>query len=138
MSYRETEDQARARLAASVNRPGAVRVLVCGGRHFGNASQLGACLGGIARDRGIACIIEGGAGGADKLARRFGEWGGIPVESYPADWETQGLSAGPMRNARMLEEGCPDLIVAFAGGKGTANMVAQARKGGFQVLEVDP
>lgn len=31
--------------------------------------------------------------------------------------------AGPIRNRRMLEQGKPDLVVAFPGGAGTANMV---------------
>ena len=39
-----------------------------------------------------------------------------------------------MRNARMLAEGKPDLVVAFPGGRGTADMVAQARKAGVRVV----
>jgi hypothetical protein len=38
----------------------------------------------------------------------------------------------------MLEEGKPDLVVAFPGGTGTANMVKQARAAGVEVLEVSP
>jgi UDP-N-acetylmuramoylalanine-D-glutamate ligase len=34
----------------------------------------------------------------------------------------------------MLKEGRPDLVVAFPGGKGTANMVAQARAAGIRVF----
>jgi hypothetical protein len=36
----------------------------------------------------------------------------------------------------MLDEGIPDLVVAFPGGRGTANMVRQARERGFEILEV--
>jgi hypothetical protein len=36
----------------------------------------------------------------------------------------------------MLEEGKPDLVVAFPGGRGTANMVKQVRGTGVNVLEV--
>jgi hypothetical protein len=43
-------------------------------------------------------------------------------------------SAGPMRNERMLESG-PDLVVAFAGGKGTAHFVRLARAAGIEVIE---
>jgi hypothetical protein len=35
----------------------------------------------------------------------------------------------------MLEEGKPDLVVAFPGGRGTANMVKQARAAAVKVLE---
>jgi UDP-N-acetylmuramoylalanine-D-glutamate ligase len=60
----------------------------------------------------------------------------IPVETYEADWDTHGKAAGPIRNKRMLDEGKPDLVVAFPGGRGTANMISQARKAGVEVIEV--
>jgi hypothetical protein len=36
----------------------------------------------------------------------------------------------------MLTEGRPHLVVAFAGGKGTANMIKQSKKAGVRVVEV--
>lgn len=59
----------------------------------------------------------------------------VPVESYPADWR-RGKGAGPERNARMLAEGWPDLVVAFPGGRGTADMVRRAKAAGVRVVEV--
>jgi hypothetical protein len=50
------------------------------------------------------------------------------------DWKRYGNAAGPIRNQRMLEWG-PDLVVAFAGGTGTAGMVALARAAGVPVIE---
>ena len=38
--------------------------------------------------------------------------------------------------ARMLEEGRPDLVIAFPGGRGTADLVARARRAGVEVMEV--
>jgi UDP-N-acetylmuramoylalanine-D-glutamate ligase len=35
----------------------------------------------------------------------------------------------------MLEREKPDLVVAFPGGRGTADMVAKARAAGVEVLE---
>ena len=115
-----------------------LRVLVCGGRDFNDALTLGSWLGGIWKKQGISLIIEGGARGADFMAKEFAKWKGIPVETYPADWDRDGKAAGPIRNKRMLVEGKPDLVVAFKGGRGTANMVEQARKAGVMVLEATP
>lgn len=115
-----------------------LRVLVCGGRNYNNAMQLGSWLESIRAERGIDCIIHGGAPGADRMAGRFADWVEIPTQVFPADWKTHGKAAGPIRNALMLREGRPDLVVAFAGGKGTANMVKKARQAGVEVLEVDP
>jgi hypothetical protein len=39
-----------------------------------------------------------------------------------------------MRNQAMLDYGKPDLVVAFPGGKGTADMVRRARVAGVKVL----
>lgn len=111
-----------------------MRVLVCGGRNFNDALTLGSWLGGIHKDHGIDLLIEGGAAGADYMARKFAEWVGIPVRTYPADWDRHGRAAGPIRNKQMLDEGKPDLVVAFPGGNGTQNMVEQATAAGVRVL----
>ena len=112
-----------------------MRVLVCGGRDFDDALTLGSWLGGIHNNNGpITLLIEGGARGADYMARRFAEWQGIPVKTFPADWERHGKAAGPIRNKQMLDEGKPDLVVAFPGGRGTANMIEQATAAGVRVL----
>lgn len=111
-----------------------LRVLVCGGRDFNDALTLGSWLGGIHKDHGISVLIHGGARGADFMAGKFAEWQGIPVKVYPADWDKDGKAAGPIRNARMLAEGKPDLVVAFEGGNGTADMVAKAKRAGVKVL----
>lgn len=113
-----------------------MRVLVCGGRRYSDALTLGSWLGGIQRDHGITEIIEGGASGADFLAREYAIFQNIPFRTFAADWNTQGRAAGPIRNLRMLEEGKPDIVVAFPGGNGTANMIEQARAAGVKVLEV--
>jgi hypothetical protein len=43
--------------------------------------------------------------------------------------------AGPIRKQQMLDEGKPDLVVAFPGGRGTAHMVRIARAAGIEVIE---
>lgn len=114
-----------------------MRVLVTGGRNYNDSHRVYAVLDKLHAEAGIDCIIEGGARGADDLARRWAEnVGGVPVETYEADWENQGTFAGPARNARMLAEGRPDLVIAFPGGRGTADMARKARKAGVQVVEI--
>ncbi len=49
-----------------------------------------------------------------------------------AKWETYGKAAGPIRNREMLLN-LPALVVAFPGGKGTADMVRQAERAGIPV-----
>ncbi len=80
-------------------------------------------------------IIEGEAEGADLLARDVAEVMGFTVEPYPAEWKRYGRAAGPIRNRQMLDEGQPDLVLAFhadiAASTGTADMLGQAKKRGI-------
>jgi predicted Rossmann-fold nucleotide-binding protein len=116
-----------------------MRVLVCGGRDYQDWERVKAVLGKFHDEAGIDVIIEGGAAGADRLAREWARMeGAADVETFEADWEHQGNFAGPTRNARMLNEGRPDLVIAFPGGRGTADMVRKARKAGVEVVEIAP
>lgn len=60
---------------------------------------------------------------------------GVPLVTYPALWK-QGKKAGPIRNAFMLKDSRPDVLVKFPGGAGTANMVLLAFHAGLRVIEV--
>lgn len=115
---------------------GPKRVLVCGGRLFADADRLYGVLDELHRKQGIGCIIEGNARGADRMAGYWARKHRVDNLKFPADWATNGKAAGPIRNRQMLVEGKPDLVLAFPGGSGTANMVAQAKAGGVQVVEV--
>lgn len=114
------------------------RVLVCGGRDYRDQARVFAVLDKLHNEAGISCIIQGGAKGADRLASMWADRARVDDELYEADWENQGSFAGPARNKRMLEEGRPDLVVAFPGGRGTADMVRKARRAGVEVVEIAP
>lgn len=119
-----------------------MRVLVCGGRYFGvgdDAARLSQydTLSALHEKHQFTAIIEGGAPGADAGGAAFGHQHGIAVETFKADW-SRGRKAGPERNARMLAEGKPDLVIAFPGGNGTADMVRRAKAAGVRVVEVAP
>lgn len=117
-----------------------IRVLVCGGRDYAATEPerllMLQTLASIHRRRRFSLIIEGGATGADTGARIFGDVAGIPVSTFKANWLKHGRAAGPIRNQQMLDEGKPDLVVAFPGGRGTADMVRRAREAGVEVMEV--
>lgn len=110
-----------------------MRVLVCGGRNFADRKWLSSVLTAVRQKHGIDAIIHGGARGADALAADYaGAWG-LPVQAFPADWDKHGRAAGPIRNRQMLTEGKPDVVIAFPGGKGTADMTDAALDAGVTV-----
>jgi len=110
-----------------------MKIVVCGGRKFDSRALVYQTLGAIP---GVSFVIEGGAPGADRLAREWAEEMGIHYATVKALWDTYGLSAGPRRNRAMLELK-PDLVVAFPGNKGTADMVTRAREAYINVLVVE-
>ena len=105
-----------------------MRVLVCGGRGFNDRRRVFHALDTLHAREAITLLIEGGARGADSLGHDWAVRNGIERRSFPADWDRFGRSAGHRRNMQMLEEGCPELVVAFPGGSGTADMALQAER----------
>ena len=110
---------------------------------------LAATLDAYRAEHGIACLIHGAASGADGHAAGWASERGVPVAAFPADWgdlshpeariKTAGgrrydANAGPRRNARMLAEGRPDVVISFRGGRGTADMIGRAEAVGVPVI----
>ncbi len=118
-----------------------MRVLVCGGRDYHDLDHVHNTLCELDAKRGpISCVIHG-ATGADTEGMIWAQMMAsssrtIKHAPFVADWRTFGRAAGPMRNQRMLTDGKPDLVVAFPGGKGTADMVRRAKQAGVEVMIV--
>ena len=114
-----------------------MRVIVCGGRELDNVAYIWSRLDRIHAETPFTHFMQGGARGVDAIAR---EWAttkpGVEMYVCKADWDKHGKAAGPMRNARMLEWK-PDLVVAFPGGRGTADMVKRAKAAGVCVKQIE-
>lgn len=110
-----------------------MKVLVCGARDWDDWPTMEARLTALPDG---THIIEGGAFGADLMARRFALLHGWPFTEVPARWNKHGKSAGPVRNRQMLDMK-PDLVIAFhpdlSKSKGTADTVDEARRRGVPV-----
>lgn len=110
-----------------------MRVLVCGGRDFVDALDVERILRPVWKQ--ITCLIHGGAPGADQLAGLWALDNNVPVKVFKAKSDHQRV-AGSYRNRRMLEEGKPDYVIAFPGGKFTKDMIVKARAAGVPVMIV--
>lgn len=111
-----------------------MRALVCGGRNFSDKEFLFQEL----TKYSLTCIISGGASGADTLAYLYAKEHGIKNEIFHALWNFDGKVAGFTRNKRMLDEGKPDIVIAFPGGTGTAHMINYARAKNVHVILAKP
>jgi hypothetical protein len=105
-----------------------MKVLVCGDRDWTNKEAIRRELSKFPPG---TVVVHGDCRGADRLAGEVAEELGFRVIPVPADWDTYGDAAGPIRNAKMLREH-PDIerVLAFhpnlKKSKGTKNMWHQA------------
>lgn len=112
------------------------RVLVCGGRDYLDWESAYTVLDAAHYANPIECLIHGAARGADRIAADWAVSRLVPVEPYPADWRLYGRGGGPIRNQRMIDEGKPHMVIAFPGGKGTADMIRRAEAAKVPVVRI--
>ena len=113
-----------------------LKVLVCGGRDFNKPSLLRNYLDYYHAKWIIDVVIQGGATGADYVAKVWAEDNNVINEEYPANWTKYDRAAGHIRNKQMLDEGHPSVVIATVGGVGTANMIKQAKQRGIKVIHI--
>lgn len=132
------------------------KLLVCGGRDYGEIPKgcppdqvaryrivasraifiLGETLDHLHAERHFTVLVNGAAKGADRHAVRWALPRGLTINSFMPDWRKLDKAAGPIRNQQMIDIGKPDLVVAFPGGDGTADMVRRAKAANVEVIEI--
>jgi len=127
---------------------GSWKVLICGARDWDDMKKIEteiknlkrACSGGRNVQSLELIIIEGGAPGADTMARLAAHKLDVHVAEVKALWGTRHRGAGPQRNTVMLMLE-PDEVVAFhhdiSKSKGTKNMVNQAKREKIETRVID-
>lgn len=112
-----------------------LRVLVCGSRNYDDLGAVWSQLDAFHALQGpISVVIHGGAKGADLLADKWAIVNNVPRMQFVPNWEDYGRAAGPIRNGEMLAKAKPNLVIAFPGGRGTADMVRQAKDANVEVV----
>jgi hypothetical protein len=109
-------------------------VLVCGDRDWQDKELIKKELSKLPPG---TIIVEGGARGADTLAKQVAKELGFEVREYKAKWKEYHKAAGPIRNREMLKKEDPDKILAFHDNieesKGTKDMIKISKKAGKDV-----
>lgn len=115
-----------------------MKVLVTGDRNWNRMDIIERELRKLSKD---TIIIHGTARGADTIAKFVAERLGMVVRPFKPEWHIYGRAAGPIRNQKMLDEGKPDLVLAFHENLdesvGTKDMVTRARKAGLKVILIE-
>lgn len=109
-------------------------IAVTGGRDFNDRAWVMWALDRASSGLDDVQLVVGDASGVDTWARLWALERGHQVRVFVADWSTHGRAAGPIRNREMLDQGRPELLVAFPGGRGTADCIRAARERLIPVL----
>lgn len=115
-----------------------LRIIVAGSRTFNDYDLLEtALLDYLKENNNDVTIISGAARGADQLGERFARQHGYNLKCFPAQWDTYGRSAGPIRNKEMAKYAAEECGVLFAfwdeKSRGTKSMIELAKKYGLEV-----
>lgn len=74
----------------------------------------------------ITEVVCGKAKGADTFGEKWARCeAGLPVTEFPADWDTYGKRAGPIRNGEMADYADGLIVFIWDGSRGSANMLEQ-------------
>lgn len=123
-----------------------MRTIIAGGRWYDFSDADIFLLDNLRVRLPITSVISGGCRshrsrepddrfhGADYHGELWAEASGIPLTIHPADWIAYGRAAGPMRNQIMVN--AAQCLIAFPGGRGTADVTSRAIKGGLKVIRI--
>lgn len=116
------------------------KVIIAGTRDFADYELLREKCDAILSNRrqnSNIVIVSGTARGADRLGERYARERGYQILRFPADWDRDGNSAGPIRNAKMADNA--NALIAFWDGhsRGTKNMIDTAASKGLMVRTIN-
>ena len=112
-----------------------MKVIIAGGRDisFNSSDMLDKIT---AQMPSITEVVCGGAQGVDHHGKYWAIHNNIPVKEFPADWQTHGKAAGPIRNRQMAEYADALILIWDGKSRGSKNMMANAKTQGLQIHEV--
>lgn len=101
-----------------------MELLIAGSRNYNNYTEFKLRVDKLLSktNKDEVRIIEGGARGADRLARRYAQEHGLRYVTVEADWDKHGKAAGMIRNEKMAEMATHAILFWDGESRGTKNM----------------
>lgn len=112
-------------------------VLVSGKRDFTDYVRFQNILDeSLAHINDRIIIVEGGAKGADALAKQYAIERHYEFIEFPADWDKYGKAAGVIRNDEMVnfikDKSCKALFFWDGQSRGTGDCLRRAKRAGIK------
>ena len=83
----------------------------------------------------ITELVCGKCSGVDSVGEEWGKNNDIHVEPFPADWDTYGNAAGPIRNEQMAKYADALILVWDGKSRGSASMLRLAKKHNLNISQ---
>ena len=114
-----------------------MRLLLAGGRHLDDVGMIRRALDRAHALGPAEVLIHGGAGVLGVAAEDWAREHRLHVVRYPANWREFGKRAEALRDAFMLADSRPDLVLALPGGGDTRALVVRALAAGLAVIDAE-
>ena len=114
-----------------------MRLLLAGGRHLDDVELIRRALDRVHARGPVEVLIHGGAGVLGVAAEDWARENRLHVVRYPANWREFGKRAEGLRDAFMLADSRPDLMLALPGGAVTRALLLRALAAGLRVVDAD-
>lgn len=105
-----------------------MKVVIAGSRTIFDSSVVSKAIENSQFKDKITEVVCGCAVGIDRLGQQWAISNNIPVKEMPADWNTYGRAAGPLRNAQMANYADAAIIIWDGSSPGSRNMISEIKK----------
>jgi hypothetical protein len=113
-----------------------MRLMLVGGRHFADEELVNAALTAVHHSLPVSVLIHGGSVGIGAAAEIWAAKAGVNIVRYPPP-RTGSRADNVRRDLFMLEDGRPDALLAFPGGRRTQKLTGFALDSGLQVIRAE-
>lgn len=111
-----------------------MRLIIAGGRHLDDVALIRRALARAHAIKPITVLIHGGSAALGIAAEDWAREMRLHVVRYPANWRELGKRAEASRNAFMLQDSRPDMVLALPGGNDTQDLIARAHRARVPVI----
>lgn len=112
-----------------------MKVIIAGSRSIDDYDLVCQAIKESGWEDKITEVVSGDCYGIDKLGAEWAIYRHIPIKTFPARWDLYGLSAGPIRNAKMAEYADALILIWSGSSKGSKSMKEKAEVARIPIYE---
>jgi hypothetical protein len=108
-----------------------MRTIIAGSRDIWVRAEVWKAIEACGHD--ITEVVCGEARGVDALGKAWAFENGVPVKSFPANWDKYGKAAGAIRNEAMVAYAQAAIVIWDGASPGSADMIRRAERANLKL-----